>query len=101
MNNKPYFEVETVVLKGSKRLKHSENLNRIRLPFYCTFSFDGGKNTKLGIVDWDGGYFLQNHSEQKEIDSLRSSVIDKFDKLLNLIQKYNISVVKVKIIMFQ
>ena len=100
MNNKPYFEVETVYLKGNKRVEHLENLDKILIPFYCTFSFDGGNTSRLGLVDWDKGYFLQDHSEQFDVECC-GGVVDKKDKLLDLIKEYNINTVKVKLIVFQ
>jgi len=99
MNQKPYFEVVTVPLKGNKRVEHTENLDKIMLPFYCYYSFDGGRNKKLGVVDWSDGYYLQDHSKQTSLEN--SGILGKYDKLLTLIKKFDIDTVKVKIIVFE
>jgi len=98
MNQKPYFEVVTVPLKDNKRVKHTENLDKIKLPFYCYYSLDGGKNLQLGCVDWNKGYFLQDHSEQ---GSPQGGMVATSLFLVDLITKYNINTVKVKIIVYE
>ena len=97
MNDKPYFEVQTVYMKGNKKVEHTENLNKIKLPFYCYFSLNSGESKHLGIVDWDDGYYLQSHTGQSYDSSGR---VGKTDKLLDLIKEFSIETVKVKIIVY-
>ena len=85
-------------MKGDCKVEHLENLDKIKLPFYCYFSTDDGKSKHLGIVDWDDGYFLQSHTGQS-FDS--SGMMGKTDKLIDLIKGFNIETVKVKIIIYQ
>ena len=98
MNNKPYFEVQTVYMKGNKKVKHTENLYKIKLPFYCYFSTNGGQSKHLGIVDWDEGYYLQRHTGQSFDCSGR---VGRTNKLIDLIKEFSIETVKVKIIIYQ
>ena len=101
VNNKPYFEVQTVTLKGNKRVEHSENLERIKLPFYCYYSYNDGKSKNLGIVDYINstiGYVLLTHSGHYDYSD-RGAVGGR-KKLDDLIKAYNINTVKVKVIVY-
>ena len=101
MNNKPYFEVQTVTLKGNKRVEHSENLDRIKLPFYCHYSTNGGRTKHLGVVDYINstiGYVLLSHAPQ----AFRTDgAVGGRYKLEDLIKAYNINTVKVKVIVYE
>ena len=105
MNTKPYFEVQTVTVKGNKRMEHSENLDRIKLPFYCYYSQDGGAIKHLGVVDWINskvGYVLLRHVRQYtgEVFEPKGAVGGRL-KLKDLITDYQINTVKVKVIVYE
>jgi len=105
VNNKPYFEVQTVVLKGNKRVEHSENLDRTKLPFYCHYSQDGGATKYLGIVDWVNskvGYILLRHTKQYVGEPFEpKGAVGGRLKLKDLITAFNINTVKVKVIVYE
>ena len=101
MNNKPYFEVQTVIIKGNKRVGHSENITKLKLPFYCYYSKDGGKTKHLGIVDWVNsvvGFVLLRHTKQ---ESWAQGAIGGRLGLEDLIKDFHISTVKVKVIVYE
>ena len=101
MNTKPYFEVQTITMKGNKRVEHSENLKKIKLPFYCYYSTDGGKTKVLGIVDWslaNKGFYLQSHAEQSFHGT---GTVGRSEKLEDLIKVFGINTIKVKIIVYE
>ena len=101
MNNRPYFEVQTVTIKGNKKVEHSENIARVKLPFYCYYSLDGGKTKSLGIVDWVNGvvgFVLLDHTKQ---ESWAPGAVGGRLILEDLIKAYNINTVKVKVIVFE
>ena len=120
INKKPYLETRIVTytddgmmyytdepLQSSKGYKMKENIDRIKLPCYCTFEWRGKR--RLGMITnsykREAGY----HKDQRacrlfEVDKQTSrkvgSIID-VDWIKDLINNYKINIGKVKLTYYE
>jgi len=103
--DRPYFETELIKCKKKGNRVLNENLDKIKFPFGCTFEkpiFDDLNNprlvTRIGEVHcWGGYYGLFDITEQIK----SSTFIENAENLDELIRKFNINIVKGKLLLFK
>ena len=102
--DRPYFQTELYKVKQKGKRVLNENLDRIKFPFGCTYNCLAGVKLKTfkGIVFKDGSknpsYILVDITGQ---DKHRPNIVSIQDDLGYLIRKFNINIVKMKILLFQ
>ena len=121
INKKPYLATKIVTytddgmmyytdepLQSSKGYEFKENLDRIKLPCYCTFEWRGKR--RLGVITngenrEDEYSFRTFRYRLNEIDKQThqevGSVIDYEITLKELIEKYKINIGKVKLTYYE
>jgi hypothetical protein len=121
INKKPYLEIRIVTytddgmmyytnepLQSSKGYEFKENLDRIKLPCYCTFEWRGKR--RLGVITngenrEDEYSFRTFRYRLNEIDKQThqevGSVIDYEITLKELIEEYKINIGKVKLTYYE
>jgi hypothetical protein len=110
--DRPYFETELIKCKKKGNRVLNENLDKIKFPFGCTFEkpiFDDLNNprlvTRIGEVFWSTNDYSTNNVSYDLYDITKqtniNNFIDSFNDLKSLIKKYNINIVKGKLLLFQ
>jgi hypothetical protein len=100
--DRPYFETELIECKKKNNRVLNENLDKIKFPFYCTFEtrgvFTRAIETRIGEVHRGIAYYsLFDVTEQTKDRTL----VQNADYLDELIKKYNINIVKGKLLLFK
>jgi len=120
INKKPYLATKIVTyaddgmmyytdepLQSSKGYKMKENIDRIKLPCYCTFEWRGKR--RLGLITYDelrddsddvGGIYSL-HEIDKQTHQKVGSVIDFETDIEELIEDYKINIGKVKLTYYE
>jgi len=100
--DRPYFETELIECKKKNNRVLNENLDKVKFPFYCTFEtrgvFTRAIETRIGEVHRGVEYYsLFDITEQTKDRTLVRNAIN----LDELIRKYNINIVKGKLLLFK
>lgn len=120
INKKPYLATKIVTytddgmmyytdepLQSSKGYKMKENIDRIKLPCYCTFEWRGKR--RLGLITYnelrddsdDVGGIYSLHEIDKQTHQKVGSVIDVETDIEELIEDYKINIGKVKLTYYE